>query len=247
MPSNPLSCAVYKRITQALVCCTRDIRKPYTDPVPKTRSAQGDGDLPPITQRMVLDAAIRLVRAHGVDGLSVRRVASELDVWPTTIYYHVGGTKNGLLALTLDAIAGELELPASGDRPWPEAVEEIACLLRARIAGYPGVAAYLLTAPAPGPNAQRIMERLLALLTEGAGLPVLAAFDAYQVLMAFVLNSVQRAEQGTTASRVSRYAELGARDDLPLTALVARALPADDDERFLGGLRIVIAGIAATR
>jgi hypothetical protein len=110
-----------------------------------------------------------------------------------------------------------LELPAAGDRPWPEAVEEIACLLRARVAGYPGVAAYLLTAPAPGPNAQRIMERLLALLTEGAGLPVLAAFDAYQVLMAFVLNSVQRTEQGTTASRIARYAELGARDDLPLT------------------------------
>jgi AcrR family transcriptional regulator len=215
--------------------------------VPKTRSAQGDGELPAITQRMVLDAAIRLVRAHGIDGLSVRRVASELGVWPTTIYYHVGGTKDGLLALTLDAIAGELELPAPGDGPWPEAVGEIACLLRARVAGYPGVAAYLLTAPAPGPNAQRIMERLLALLTEGAGLPVLAAFDAYQVLMAFVLNSVQRAEQGTTASRISRYAELGARDDLPLTALVARALPADDDERFLGGLRLVIAGITATR
>jgi AcrR family transcriptional regulator len=114
---------------------------------------------------------------HGIDGLSVRRVASELDVWPTTIYYHVGGTKDGLLALTLDAIAGELELPAPGDGPWPEAVEEIAGRLRA---GSPG------------------------------------------------MSSVTK---GTTASRISRYAELGARDDLPLTALLARALPADDDER----------------
>jgi hypothetical protein len=91
------------------------------------------------------------------------------------------------------------------------------------------------------------MELLLALLTEGAGLPVLAAFDAYQVLMAFVLNSVQREEHGTTASRISRYAELGTRDDLPLTALVAQIPPADDDERFRGGLRIVLSGIAATR
>jgi hypothetical protein len=30
-------------------------------------------------------------------------------------------------------------------------------------------------------------------------------------------------------------------------ALVAQTLPADDDERFRGGLRLVIAGIAATR
>ncbi len=221
------------------------MREPYAGRVPKTRSAQGD--LPPITRQVVLEAAIRLVRAHGVEALSVRRLAGELDVWPTTIYHHVGGTKNGLLTLTLDALAGELELPARDDRPWQEALEVIAWSLRRRIAEYPGVAGYLLTAAAPGPNAQRIMERILELLVEQAGLSVGAAFDAYQLLMGYVLNHIQRAERGATASRIGRYAELGERDDLPLTAQVARALPADDDERFLGGLRIVIGGIACAR
>ena len=132
--------------------------------MPKTRSAQGD--LPPITRQLVLEAAIRLVRAHGVEALSVRRLAGELDVWPTTVYHHVGGTKNGLLTLTLDALASQFELPARDDRPWQEAVEEIAWSLRRRIAQYPGVAAYLLTAATPGPNAQRIMERILEHCTQ---------------------------------------------------------------------------------
>jgi AcrR family transcriptional regulator len=213
--------------------------------VPKTRSAQGD--LPPITRQVVLDAATQLVRTDGVEALSVRRLAGELDVWPTTIYHHVGGTKNGLLTLTLDALAGRFALPPRDDRPWEEAVEEIAWSLRRRIAEYPGVAAYLLTAATPGPNAQRIMERILELLVEQAGLSVIAAFDAYQVLMGYVLNHIHRAERGATPSRLDRYAELGQGADFPLTAQVARVLPAGDDERFLGGLRIVIGGIACDR
>ena len=109
------------------------------------------------------------------------------------------------------------------------------------------MAAYLLTAPAPGPNAQRIMERLLELLVEHAGLSVIAAFDAYQVLMGFVLNhgpACGTRHHGQPARPLRRA---GHRADLPLTAQLAQALPADDDERFRGGLRIVIAGIAATR
>jgi AcrR family transcriptional regulator len=216
--------------------------EPYAGQVPKTRSAQGD--LPPITRQVVLEAAIRFVRTHGLDALSVRRLAAELDVWPTTIYHHVGGTKDGLLALALDALAGQLELPARDDRPWQDAIEEIAWSLRRYIAEYPGLAAYLLTAATPGPNAQRIMERILELLVEQAGLSVIAAFDAYQVLMGYVLGDVHRAECGATASRVARYAELSEGADLPLTAQVAKILPTSDDERFLGGLRIVIGGIA---
>jgi AcrR family transcriptional regulator len=219
--------------------------EPYAGPVPKTRSAQGD--LPPITRQVVLDAAIGLVRTHGVEALSVRRLAGELDVWPTTIYHHIGGTKNGLLTLTLDALAGQFELPVRGDRPWQEAVEEIAWSLRERIAEYPGVAAYLLTAATPGPNAQRIMERILELLVEQAGLSVIAAFDGYQVLMGYVLGHVQRAERDATVRRLERYAELAEGAELPLTAQVARDLPASDEERFRGGLRIVIGGIACAR
>jgi hypothetical protein len=74
---------------------------------------------------------------------------------------------------------------------------------------------------------------------------VIAAFDAYQVLMGYVLNHIHRAERGATPSRLDRYAELAeGEEDLPLTAQVARVLPAGDEERFLGGLRIVIGGIA---
>jgi hypothetical protein len=87
------------------------------------------------------------------------------------------------------------------------------------------VASYLPTAPARGRTRRRSWNGSSS--SWSGGLSVTAAFDAYQVLTGFVLNHVQRAERCATASRISRYAELGTREDLPLTALVAQVLPAD--------------------
>lgn len=212
--------------------------------MPRTRSAQGD--LPPITRRGVLDAAIAVVRAEGVDALSVRRVASDLGVWPTTIYHHVGGTKEGLLALTLDELAATLRLPEVDDRPWREMLVEFAWELHRALLPYPGVAAHLLTAPAPGPHAQQIMERVLRVLVERAGLPVAEAFDVYRVLIGYVLLSSQQRQQESTLARIERYAELAADGGFPYTSRVPDAVSDGTvEERFAGGLRVVLDGIAA--
>jgi AcrR family transcriptional regulator len=211
--------------------------------MPRTRSAQGDV---PITREAVLAAAVGLVRRDGIGALSARRIAHDLAVWPTTVYHHVGGTKEGLVALTLDAIAGELELPADDGRPWPHVLEDMARSIRACLADYPGAAAHLLTASAPGPNAQLLMERILTVLVERAGLPLALAHDAYQLVTAHVFTHVEREEAGTPASRARRYRALGDHEELELTARLPAALETRDDDPFVTGLRIVVRGIADT-
>ena len=51
----------------------------------------------------VVDAALRVLDAHGLENCSMRRVASELDVQPSALYHHVPN-KQTLLALMADEI-----------------------------------------------------------------------------------------------------------------------------------------------
>ena len=43
-----------------------------------------------VTRRAVLDAATRLFEEQGVAGLSMRKLAAEVGVAATSIYWHVG-------------------------------------------------------------------------------------------------------------------------------------------------------------
>jgi AcrR family transcriptional regulator len=61
---------------------------------------------PPATARRagldredVVDAALALVEAEGARALTMRRLATELDVTTTTIYWHVGGRDEVITAL----------------------------------------------------------------------------------------------------------------------------------------------------
>ena len=68
------------------------------------------------TRRQVLDrdriveVALRIIDEEGIDGLSMRRIAEELDTGPASLYAHVSG-KEELLDLVLDRVIGEIELP----------------------------------------------------------------------------------------------------------------------------------------
>ena len=44
----------------------------------------------PVTQEAIVEAAFRLIEEKGASGFSMRAVASELGVFPATLYWHVG-------------------------------------------------------------------------------------------------------------------------------------------------------------
>ncbi|GAA1655451.1 TetR/AcrR family transcriptional regulator [Actinoplanes couchii] len=66
---------------------------------------------PPVTSRpQILAAARRLIDTDGWDRLTVRRLAAELGIGPTTLYHHVRD-KGDLLLLLLNEAAAAVTVP----------------------------------------------------------------------------------------------------------------------------------------
>ncbi|MBV8985269.1 MAG: TetR family transcriptional regulator [Acidimicrobiia bacterium] len=71
----------------------------------------------PADQQRIVAAARELIAAGGVDALSMRKLAAEVGVAPTAIYWHIG-SREDLLNAVLDAMIGDLPpITARGSSP----------------------------------------------------------------------------------------------------------------------------------
>ncbi|MEW1638302.1 TetR/AcrR family transcriptional regulator C-terminal domain-containing protein [Streptomyces sp. NPDC093801] len=73
-----------------------------------------------LNRERVLRAAVALADEGGIESLSMRRLAQELDVVPMALYKHVAN-KEQLLDGMVDAVVREIELPQPGS-DWRDAV-----------------------------------------------------------------------------------------------------------------------------
>ncbi|MGV0602869.1 TetR family transcriptional regulator, partial [Mycolicibacterium pulveris] len=75
-----------------------------------------------------METAARLIELDGVDALTMRRLAEEIGVAVTSIYWHVGG-RDKLLDSLVDRLLSQMaRLPVEGATP----VDRIASLARAQ-------------------------------------------------------------------------------------------------------------------
>ncbi len=65
----------------------------------------------PLTQEAIVETAIRVLDAEGLEAVTMRRVAQELGTGPASLYAHVSG-KEELRELMLDRVAAEIKLPS---------------------------------------------------------------------------------------------------------------------------------------
>lgn len=89
-----------------------------------------------LTRDEILDAAANLVKRHGTDALSMRRLAAELGTAVTSIYWHVGNRESLLEALVERTVAGLGEIQPSGDTP-AHRIVSVARALRRRLLDHP--------------------------------------------------------------------------------------------------------------
>ena len=61
----------------------------------------------PVTPEEVLDTAIEIVAEHGLDALTMRRLASELGVTTPSVYWHVG-TREQVIDLMIEKLADDM-------------------------------------------------------------------------------------------------------------------------------------------
>jgi TetR/AcrR family tetracycline transcriptional repressor len=61
----------------------------------------------PVTPEQVLNTAVGIIEEHGLDALTMRRLATELGVTTPSVYWHVGN-RDQLIDLMIDKLADEV-------------------------------------------------------------------------------------------------------------------------------------------
>ena len=209
----------------------------------------------PITREAIVDVALRVLDAEGLDGLSMRRVGQELDTGAASLYWHVG-SKDGLLDLVFDRIIGEQAVPEPDPERWQEQLKEVARTMRATILRHRDVVRLSIGRIPLGPNALRYAERVLAILRAG-GVPDRLAVFGHQLLIA-VVNGYTMDETGEGgepaagppspdegAAMARDYVASLPPDRFPnLVALADHFAFADPDRRFELLLDLFVDGLA---
>ena len=137
---------------------------------PQPRSRRERPAKPALTRDGIIATAVRLMEAEGLQRVTMRRLAQELDTGPATLYVYVANTAE-LHAAILEELLGEVDLsPAAAAGDWRERVKAILTSYNEVLYAHPSLAHSALVARPSGPNYLNLVEALLALLAEG-GVP----------------------------------------------------------------------------
>ncbi|MEU6620063.1 TetR/AcrR family transcriptional regulator [Streptomyces litmocidini] len=120
---------------------------------------------PALTRRGIVDAAVRVMRSEGLEKVTMRRLAQELDTGPASLYVYVANTAE-LHAAVLDALLGEVDLPAEDAASgWRDQLVAVLTSYTHLLFEHPQLARSALVARPGGANYLDLVERLLLLLS----------------------------------------------------------------------------------
>jgi AcrR family transcriptional regulator len=132
----------------------------------------------------IASVAIAIADRDGVDALSMRRVANALGCGTMSLYRHVR-TKEELLDLMIDTVAGEDGEPPEPSGDWRTDLSDAARRLRAVALRHPWLPRISAARRAFGPHALANIEFALRAL-DGYGLPIDDMAAVVQTVHAFV-------------------------------------------------------------
>ena len=153
----------------------------------------------PLSRERILIAGVDLADGDGVDGLSMRKLASSLGFEVMSLYNHVAN-KHELLGGMVDWIAGEMDR-RDPERPWKEAVRGMSLSAHEVLLEH-GWATQLWSEMVPGPNRVALMEDLLAAFREGGFDARLAHFGFHAVTMHIVGFTLQQLSYSISADTI---------------------------------------------
>jgi DNA-binding transcriptional regulator YhcF (GntR family) len=213
-----------------------------------------------VTRERVVRTAIAIADAEGAAALSMRRIATELDVATMSLYRHVP-SKDELLVLMVDAVFGDHPFPADPLPGWRAGLEVAARLQWTIFRRHPwAVVALSLTRPRPTPGTLAYGEAVLRVLT-GTGLDEYRMFQVYLAVFGYVRgiatglewDAAEEQETGVSSaehleSQDATFADMTVSGAYPTFVRVVQTadFDLDLDEQFEFGLRHLLDGFAAS-
>lgn len=137
-----------------------------------------------LSTERVVDAALALADASGLESLTIRRLAAVLGVSPMAVYRHVRN-KDHLLDLMVDRLLEGIVDTATESRAWPERLRNLAASVQVVLEVHPS-APILLSRPYESVHALQLSEALLEILA-AAGFDVHESVRLMQIVTGMIL------------------------------------------------------------
>ena len=198
-----------------------------------------------LSRERIVEAALAVVAREGLDALSMRRLAQELDVWPMSVYRYFRD-KDELLDAVVEAAADEVAVGGSAGS-WRDRIRDLLHQARAALGHDPAALGTRFARAMLTPGALRLSEAGLAILQEAGFKPDEAA-RAWRALCGYTFgftafdedalppDAARRVRAAVTALPEDEYPALTAAAD-GFAASLASAEELDYGlERLLDGL-----------
>ncbi|MBV2365152.1 TetR/AcrR family transcriptional regulator [Streptomonospora nanhaiensis] len=204
-----------------------------------TRPPRGRRSQPALTRDRIVAGTIALLDREGSAALTMRRVAAELGVHATSLYWYVA-RREDLVDLAVDGILAEAAAGLPGpEEPWDLAVRTTARRFYAALTAHAWAAEFAGVRPLLGPNALALSRRIVAALGDSGG-----GEEAQAVAIRALANQILGAATTTVAMRVGAAAGGGTEDARAAAVSAADAL-AVENAYFDQVIDLLLAGIRA--
>lgn len=142
----------------------------------------------PLSRALILRAALAIIDADGLGGLTVRKLSARLGVTAMAIYRHFRN-KAAIEHELVDLVVGDYDVTNHHEKDWTEWVHATYAKMRHALCTHPGVMPLLDNASYQGGHALSVMDRVLAELRR-AGLDDAQAAQLFHTLMAYMIGTV---------------------------------------------------------
>ncbi|WP_245573182.1 TetR/AcrR family transcriptional regulator [Amycolatopsis benzoatilytica] len=175
--------------------------------------------------------AVAITRSEGLDRLTMRRLAKELDTGAASLYVYVADIEE-LHAAVLDDFLGEVEVGrAEGD--WRERLRALMHSHRAVLFAQPSLARVALVTRMSGPRYLRAVDAALGLLVEGGLSAYGAGLAVDQLFLQATASAVEHGTRARTPNAHRQHEDLIAEID---------AAPAEEYPNIARIGRLLVAG-----
>jgi|HubBroStandDraft_4_1064222.scaffolds.fasta_scaffold90880_2 AcrR family transcriptional regulator len=152
----------------------------------------------PLDRARIVDAALRVADAEGLDAVTMRRVARELRTGAMSLYRHVPG-KEGLVSLMIDKALGESAPPGEPSGDWRNDLRMLASTMWDFIVRHPWYPQAVAERPPVTPRGMAAFEFALSIL-DHTGLPL----NDRGAIVVSITNTVLAAAQNAAAEARAR-------------------------------------------
>jgi len=140
----------------------------------------------PLTEAGIYAAALRLIDADGVEALTMRKLATELDANPMSLYHHVPN-KEAVLRGVTRMVGAQFRTVTLEDAPWQERIRLLATDFRTLAHRHPELMAYSFSHQPDFIQADDPFWTALTAIVEAAGVPRSEVSEIAALMVAVVI------------------------------------------------------------